>query len=349
MAAARPTLPARRRSRARARLAALSVLAALIVAACSQPDAAGSGRAGDAVVLHNCDREVVIGAPPQRAVSLNQGTTELLLALRLQDRMAGTATWTEPVRADLAVRNEQVPRLSDGTPSLEGVLDLEPDFVIGLYHAIFTDARVASRDRFAELGVPTYLSPASCQPEEAPLSEPVELGHIYGEIADVARIFGVPERGERLIAELRDRVSAAQEKVAALDLPADTTVLFWFGQTGAPYVAGSTGSPAIMARTLGVRNAYDDVESMWPQVSWEDVLKRDPTLLVLGDLTREGEGQTLDDKIKLLTADPAVSQLTAVRRRGWIPMRGTELNITISTIDGIEKLADALVEHAKPA
>jgi iron complex transport system substrate-binding protein len=226
------------------------------------------------------------------------------------------------------------------------VLDKEPDFVVGLYHAMFTNESVASRERFEQLGVPTYLSPTSCLPEEAPLAEPVELSDIYGEIADIAEVFGVPERGERLISELRDQVAADQARVAALDLPEDTSVLFWFAQTEAPYVAGATGSPGIMARTLGVRNAYDDADSMWPQVNWEDVLQRDPTMLVLGDLTRDGEGQSLDSKIEFLTTDPAVSQLSAVADERWLPMRGTELNITISTFDGITALADALVDFA---
>jgi iron complex transport system substrate-binding protein len=183
-------------------------------------DPGGDGPADDAaMVLDNCDREVVIEEPPERAVSLNQGTTELLLALDLGDRIVGTATWTEPIREDLAERNERVPRLSDGTPSWEAVLDKEPDFVVGLYHAMFTNERVASRERFEQLGVPTYLSPTSCLPEEAPLAEPVELSDIYGEIADIAEVFGVPERGERLISELRDQVAADQARVAAIDLP----------------------------------------------------------------------------------------------------------------------------------
>lgn len=324
------------------RLAAV-VLATVTLGACAAPTEAESPRTAG-VTLQNCDREVNIGQPPQRAVSLNQGTTELLLALGLEDRMVGSATWTEPVREDLAAANEKVPRLADDTPSFESVLDTQPDFVIGLYHAIFTDERVASRDRFAELGVPTYLSPTSCYPEEKILDKAVTLDDIYGEITDVAAIFDVPERGQKLVAELKARVAEAQRKVAGLDLPDDFSVLFWFGQNESPYVAGSTGSPAIMARTLGVRNAYDDVDSLWPQVGWEDVLDRDPSLLVMADLTRKGPGQSMRSKIDFITADPAISQLAAVKKQRWLGLRGTELNITIRTVDGIVKLADTLVE-----
>jgi iron complex transport system substrate-binding protein len=320
-----------------------ALAATLALTACGGP-APATPDTPNAVTVHNCDRDVTVSAPPRRAVSLNQSTTEIMLSLGLQDRMVGTATWTDPVDPDLTDANTHVPVLSENTPSFETVLDTEPDIVLGAYQAIFTDQRVASRDRFEQLGVPTYLSPSSCLPEEAPLPEPTTLEDIYREVHEIATIFGVPGRGDTLVAGLRERVTAAQAEVEAVDLPADTSVLFWFARTESPYVAGATGSPAIMTRTLGVRNAYEDVASMWPQVGWEDVLARDPTLLVLGDLTRDGEGDSLAAKRDFLRTDPAVSQLSAVRARRWLPMSGTALNISLRTVDGIEALADELVE-----
>ena len=90
--------------------------------------------------------------------------------------------------------------------------------------------------------------------------------------------------------------------------------------------------------------AYDDVRSMWPQVSWEDVLARDPDLLVLGDLTRDGEGDSLAAKQHFLRTDPAVSRLPAAAESRWMGMTGTEMNVSMRTITGIERLADRLAE-----
>lgn len=120
-------------------------------------------------------------------------------------------------------------------------------------------------------------------------------------------------------------------------------MLFWFARTESPYVAGGTGAPALMARTLGVRNAYADIASMWPQVSWEDVLHRKPTVLVLGDLTRGQEGDGLRSKTDFLRTDPAMSQLDSVRAQNLLPMSGTAQNVSIRSVDGIEALADELV------
>jgi iron complex transport system substrate-binding protein len=316
----------------------LMLLCATALAACNAP---ATESAPPRVSLPNCDGHVSVSEPPRRAVSLNQSTTEIMLALGLADRMVGTATWTDPVDPALADENSRVPRLSDNNPSFESVLATEPDVVLGAYQAVFTDEGVASRERFAELGVPTYLSPSNCFPEEAPLAEPVELDDIYREVQEIATIFEVPQRGEALVAQLRQRVADAQRKAVP---HRDTSVLFWFARTESPYVAGSTGSPAIMTRTLGVRNAYDDVRSMWPQVSWEDVLARNPDLLVLGDLTRDGEGDSLAAKQEFLRTDPAMSRLPAVGEGRWMSMTGTEMNISMRTITGIERLADRLAE-----
>ncbi|SFF60625.1 substrate-binding protein [Streptomyces mirabilis] len=62
-------------------------------------------------------------------MSLNQGTTEIMLSLGLADRMAGTAIWTDPVMKGLEKANGKVPRLADDAPSFEKALDAEPDFV----------------------------------------------------------------------------------------------------------------------------------------------------------------------------------------------------------------------------
>lgn len=338
-----PTLPARTSStRHRRRIAAALVPVTIALSACAGPRS--DAGAVEADIPDNCEHPVSVEGPPQRAVSLNQSQTEIMLSLGLEDRMVGSATWTDPVAPELAAANEKVPRLSDNNPSFEGVLASEPDLVLGAYQAIFTDGGVASRDRFEELGVPTYLSPSNCFPEEAPLDRPVELDDIYREVHDIAHLFDVPERGDKLVAELQGRVAAAQQRVAGLNLPPDTSALFWFARTESPYVAGGTGSPGIMTRALGIDNAYDDLAPMWPQVGWEDVLQRDPTLLVLGDLTRDSEGDSLDSKVSFLHNDPAVSQLDAVRDDKWVPMSGTALNVSLRTVDGIEALADKLVE-----
>lgn len=106
----------------------------LVLAGCgnsdSVDDSAAKARAdGYPVTIENCGRTVTVNGAPERVVSLNQASTEILLSLGLADRIVGTATLTDPVRANLVAANESVPRLADDKPSLETVLNVEPDFV----------------------------------------------------------------------------------------------------------------------------------------------------------------------------------------------------------------------------
>lgn len=322
-------------------------MGALLMTACGQATdpAAPSGAApGYPLTVQNCGRQVVIDAPPQRAVSLNQGSTEILLSLGLADRMVGTATWTDPVRPGLEAENARVPRLAVNKPSLETVLDTEPDFVSASFGGTLGPGGVADRDQFAQLGVPTYLAPSDCEGKtsvngDGARDTPFSMDAVYTEIRDLATIFGVTERGDRLIAELRRRMDTAGAALSGVDMA------FWFSDVRAPYFAGCCGSPGVIAGTVGARNVFADTTDEWPQVSWESVADRDPDVLVLGDLSRRTiDGDALETKVDFLESNPLTRGLTAVRHRRYIVVNGADLNPSIRTVDGVEKVAKGLAE-----
>lgn len=326
---------------ARRVLVALSVLT---LTACGQSDAVAERSdvaAGFPITVQNCGRDVVIDAPPQRAVSLNQGSTEILLSLGLADRMAGTATWTDPVRENLARDNAKVPQLAVDKPSLETVLNAEPDFVSASFSGTLGTGGVADRDQFAGLGVPSYLAPSDCVGKvsvnaDGARTEPFTMDAIYGEIRDLARIFDVTERGEELIAGLERRMQASR-------LRADADLAYWFSDIRAPYFGGCCGSPGVITDTVGARNIFVDTTEEWPQVSWEVIAERDPDVLVLADLSRRTiDGDALAAKIDFLETNPMTSRLTAVREKRYIVVNGADLNPSIRTVDGTEKVADGL-------
>lgn len=316
----------------------------VVLTACGQPDAPaepGSAAAGFPITVQNCGRDVVIDTPPQRAVSLNQGSTEILLSLGLADRMVGSATWTDPVRENLAEDNAKVPQLAVNKPSLETVLDAEPDFVSASFAGTLGPGGVADRDQFDSLGVPSYLAPSDCVGKvsvnaDGARTEPFTMDAIYGEIRDLARIFDVTERGEELIASLEQRMQGSR-------LRADADLAYWFSDIRAPYFGGCCGSPGVITDTVGARNIFLDTTEEWPQVSWEVIADRDPDVLVLADLSRRTiDGDALAAKIEFLETNPVTSRLTAVREKRYIVVNGADLNPSIRTVDGTEKVADGL-------
>ncbi|MFD6855848.1 ABC transporter substrate-binding protein [Rhodococcus sp. NPDC060090] len=333
------------------------IAAAMTVAGCSssdtetdttEQDITASSTSNYPLSIENCGRTVTIDGPPQRAVSLNQGSTEILLSLGLADRMVGTATWTDPVRENLAAENEKVPRLADNNPSFEVVLDTEPDFVSASFGGTLGEGGVATTEQFEQLGVPSYLSPTDCDGKDdnsvnsdGNRTEPLTMDSVYKEIRDLAAIFDVAERGEAFVAELEQRYETAAGEIDA----SGVSLAYWFADTATPYVAGCCGSSGIITNSVGAENVFDDTTNEWPQVSWESILDRDPTALVLGDLSRRSiAGDALDSKIEFLESNSVTQRLTAVQNKRYIVVNGADMNPSIRTIDGIEKVADALRE-----
>ncbi|WP_239646079.1 ABC transporter substrate-binding protein [Nocardiopsis valliformis] len=296
------------------------------------------------LAVENCGQEVTFDAAPQRVVSLDQGSTEILLSLGLEERMVGTASWTDPVRENLAQANGEVPRLADEAPTYEVTLDTDPDFVTASFGRHFAQGGVAERSRFAEAEIQTYLSPTDCDGEMSingggTRTNPLTLDPLYQEIRELARIFDVPSRGEELVDELETRRQTALDDIDA----SDSSMVFWFSDLKTPYVAGGMGSGNVLAAEVGASNAFADLDDDWPATTWEVFVDRDPDVIVLGDLSRErAPGDQLQEKIDFLRTDPVTKDLAAVREERFVSLHGAEMNPSIRIIDGLEGLAEGL-------
>ena len=297
---------------------------------------------GFPVSVERCDRTTTVEQEPERIVSLNQGSTEILLSLGLADRMVGTATWTDPILPSLAAANAEVERLADQLPSQERVLETEPDLVTASFHNTLSEGGVATPEQLQRLGVPSYLSAVECAKSDfsggdGARDEPLTLDSIATEIRDLARLTGTEDEGDALVASLEQRMAKA---VATAPDVEGVSVLYWFANAESPYVAGCCGGPGIITRALGLRNVFGGQKAEWPQIGWEAIADADPDVLVIGDLTRKSEtAETAKAKIAFLESNPVTRRMTAVRKQRFVLLHGAELNPSIRTVDAVEKVA----------
>lgn len=331
------------------RTAALLAAGLLLLTACGGGESTGAADGkkteGFPLTLQNCGRTVTVKAPPQRAVSVDQGSTEILLSLGLADRLAGTATWSDPVMKGLEKANAGVERISENRPSSEKVLDKEPDFLSASFTSTLAKGGVAPREQFERLGVPTYISPADCVGKDnsgsgdGARTAPLTMDSVYTEVRELAQVFGVPERGDALVKKLRARVDKATEGVDA----SDASLLYWFSDSKAPYLAGCCGAPGVITKELGAKNVFDDTHDEWPQISWETVADRNPDVLVIGDLSRTTQtAESAEKKIEFLESNPVTKTMDAVKNRRYVLLSGQAMNPTIRTVEGLERVAAGL-------
>ncbi|MFE8976017.1 ABC transporter substrate-binding protein [Streptomyces cyaneofuscatus] len=333
------------------RTAALFAAGVVLLTACgggttnSSADGGGDKAVGFPLTLKNCGRTVTVKAPPQRAVSVDQGSTEILLSLGLADRLAATATWSDPVMKGLEKANEGVERISENRPSSEKVLDKEPDFLSASFASTLAKGGVAPREQFEKLGVPTYISPADCVGKDnsgggdGARTAPLTMDSVYTEVRELSRVFGVPERGDALVKKLQARVAKATDGIDG----SKASLLYWFSDSKAPYLAGCCGAPGVITRELGAKNVFDDTHDEWPQISWETVADRNPDVLVIGDLSRTMQtAESAEKKIEFLESNPVTRTMDAVKNRRYVLLSGQAMNPTIRTVEGLERVAAGL-------
>lgn len=216
--------------------------------------------------------------PPERIVSLNPATTDLLFALGAGPRVVGRSRW------DLypaAVRD--VPSLGDALrPSVEAVLGARPDLVV-LYAS--EDNRPAY-ERLRASNIPT-------------------ISLRTDRIADfdaAARLLGRLTGDSAAGATVADSVQRTLARVRRATQSLERPTVFW-RIWEAPLITIGRGSfLSELVDIAGARNIYEDIGAPSAQITFEDVVQRDPDFVLVGP-----EGSTS------LAQDPAWRALRAVR------------------------------------
>lgn len=319
------------------RVIAALACGAVLLGGCSAPAQQAPSASSGAVRVTSCGMPLTFAESPQRVVTLDQTSTETLLALGLADRMAGTSNLKTRVAPQFAADYRRVKVLSPGLLTSEQLRAANPDFVVASFADQFTRDRVGTREELHELGVPTFVSAVDC-----PTGDDSPFDRLHQDYRTLGRIFGVTERAERLIAEQQKAIGKARS-LRARNRP---TVLWLYSVfNDVPYVAGGIGIPAAMSEILGVRNAFDDVGQQWPEVSWEQIAAREPDVIVVGDLSERGApGDSAEEKIAQIRQHPVMSRLDAVRHNRFVTVSGIELDPSVRSHNALTEVAQALAD-----
>ncbi|GAA5040257.1 ABC transporter substrate-binding protein [Thermocatellispora tengchongensis] len=269
---------------------------------------------------------------------MEQNATEIMLTLGLADRMAGTAYRTDPVLDELKSDYAKVPVLADQYPGREALLAANPDFVYSMRASAYAPDAGGTRQDLAKLGVPAYLSFNDCE-DRALIPASVSFDAIFAEIGDIAKIFGVEDRGRSVVADLRRRLETAK---ATARIGTKVDLMWYYSGTKAPAIAGRGGLPGTITTLLGAGNAFSDIAQQWAEGDWETIAQRDPDVIVLADLTRGGDGDSAEAKKAFLRSDPVASKLTAVKNDRFIVVPGSAMDPSIRSVSAVEQVGKGL-------
>ncbi|MFJ5564988.1 ABC transporter substrate-binding protein [Lysinibacillus xylanilyticus] len=313
----------------------LSIAMLSVLAACgsdekqdsaSQAEQVEPAKAGATeVTIDNNDTTQVYAEAPKKAISLNQHVTEIMLALGLEDSMVGTAYLDDAIYPPLQAAYEKVPVLAQQYPTKEQVIDAGADFLYAGWKSGFSEKGVGTPEELEALGIHTYLHTSSS------INNP-KLEDIFGDIRNIAKIFHVEERGEKLIEQMTKDVEDIRTKLPQEE--GNLRVLVFDSGEKEVFTAGQNFMNELVT-VAGGKNIFGDVESGWTTVSKEDVVERNPEVIVIINYG----STTAEEKMKFLKNDPALKETEAVLKRRFVVLPLSAASEGVRAADAIRFLA----------
>jgi len=206
-------------------------------------------------------RAVAIDQAPQRIVSFGPSITEILFALGLEEKVVGVSNYCDyPEAAKLKAK------VGDAfNPSLERIVELEPDLVLTLKQEQLNRELDALGIKFMVL-------------------DPEDIDGIWGDIELVGEITGTEKKAEELIEDMQDSIS---QVIALVEDAPEVRVFFIVDATDLtlPWTAGTGSFIDALITMAGGENIAAKAQGAWVQFSLEQIVSADPEIIVIQTMT----------------------------------------------------------------
>jgi ABC-type Fe3+-hydroxamate transport system substrate-binding protein len=264
------------------------------------------------ILTDETGRRVNVPDHPERLISLAPSITETLYALGLGDRLVGDTDYCDyPPEAKLKPHIGAVLN-----PSLEKIVALKPDLVLGIAEA----NRRETADQLDRLGIPLYGLTAH------------SLADTLGLITDLGQVLEDDAKAQALVESLQRRIDAVEQRVAGQPRP---KVLFVTWNRPLITAGPHTFVSDVIQQAGGVSIA-DDLHGDWPHMSLEEVLVRDPDVILLPSDT------SLSPGLKEFAAMPGWKDLRAVKNHRMYFVSEAIIHPSPRLVDALEDVARIL-------
>jgi iron complex transport system substrate-binding protein len=293
-----------------------------------------TGLASAETTVESCNRTVTFDAPPERAISNDVNLTEMMLVLGLADRMVGYTgisgwkTLDEEMRAGV----EELPELSSKYPSKEVLVGAEADFFFAGWNYGMKVGGEVTPETLAPFGIKVYELTESCT--HIMDKGRASIDDMYADLTNLGAIFGVEDTATTLIDGYKADLASFTDSLETGD---PLRVFVYDSGEDAPFTAGLYAMPTALIEVAGGVNVMDDFEKSWGIVTWEEVVERNPEVIVI---VNYGE-VTAEQKREFMMSNPAFADLDAVRNDRFVTLEYVEATPGPRNIQAIKTLADA--------
>jgi iron complex transport system substrate-binding protein len=232
----------------------LRLLPLALLAACTPP----ADSTAAVLTVDDFGDTVRLAGPARRIVSLNPVTTELLFALGAGDRLVGRTHWD--LYPDAA---RAVPDVGDGMqPNVEAVLGRQPDLVL-LYAS---EPNRAATQQLHAAGIATLTLRTD------------RIADLARTVPIIAAAIGDSAAGAMIV----DSVTATLNTLRAAPRPAQERSVYWHIWDAPLLTIGAGSYLSELLDVVGAANLFGDIAAPSPQVSLEEIARRDPYAVLAG-------------------------------------------------------------------
>ncbi|MFD2728255.1 ABC transporter substrate-binding protein [Enterococcus camelliae] len=231
---------------------------------------------------------------PERVVTNNLSSTELLLALGLKEKIVGIMQPDNQVTGTYAKEVDSLPVVGDKmTVSKEKIAEKNPDVVIGRAMA-FTDDAIGSIASYNDLGIQTYLQEASNMKDKPQLTTIIE------DVRHLGEIFNKQVTAETYAKQLEKRLATVEKQVSEKKGTEELTLLpiVAFDSTKSTFSIFNI-SESIQSSMLRELNVKPAIEGKSASPSLETIIQTNPDIILYVTADRnKAMDETAVDSIK---------------------------------------------------
>jgi len=226
-------------------------------------EAATTGPASGALTFTDgLGREITLDAPAQRVVSIAPSNTEILFAVGAGSQVIGRDEFSDYPEEAASIDSVGG---SMGQYSTEAIVALEPDLVLA---AEINPPELVKQ--LEDLGLTVYY-----------LKNPLTLEEMYTNLEMVAQLTG--HNATELVDSLKARVAAVDEKIAPISARPSVFYEIDASDASKPYTYGPGTFGDLLIERAGGFNVGSELSDPYPQISLEQLVVSNPSIIVLGD------------------------------------------------------------------
>lgn len=248
--------------------------------------------------------DVMVESPRQKAVTLSQFMTEMLLALDLGDEMVGTALLDNPILTEFEDAYNKIPELEIGEShsiSKEAFIATGADFVSGWDMSI-SEQTTGSPEELIQKDITPFMA-KSYNPDAT-----VET--VYEDFELLGKIFGVQDKATEVIDNMKTDIKSVTDKVGDIKQEERVKTMVYDSGENQAMVVGSGLANNLIDLAGGLNIYGEDANQPYLNVSWESVVAKNPEVILVTDYMA---GPSVEEKINFLKSHPALKDVEAIK------------------------------------